>query len=338
MTLRPFCLAQARLPAEAGQGGAGGEALFCQTPADQRFIGCIGRAEIRSMNACGDEQNIQVLRVRTANVRRQTVANGQHLRAVEVRSLKLLQAAERRVIDRLVRLAGLRDTATQILIEAGEGTCAPDQLVAPLHNDIRIGADHQKPTGSKGLQLVPVIVRRLGFIVEQAGAADQICVRLVHDLKPRSVIEAEVALRADVETFALAAAGQNMARHIPGGDNVIIGMARHAKLGQLLVDRFCRAGGIGNENHRAALFLTETAECFVGGGKGSDTIVQDAPDIAENAPVIRRYGAEAGDEQGGCRVHGGLFRADLVTLAGIGTLSRAGWRTIYEAGRGRNRA
>ncbi len=210
----------------------------------------------------------------------------------------MLQAVKRGIIDRLVWLAGLSDAAAQILIEPGKGTGAPDQFVTTFHHDIRVGADHQQTACGKGLELVPVVIWSFGLVIKEASAADQIGICLAHNLKAGAVIEAEVAFRADVEALALGAAGQQVARHVAGRDDVIVGVARHAKHSQLLVDRLGRARSIGDEHDRATLLLAEAGQRLMSGRKGGYTIVQYAPDIAENAPVVRRNGAKAGDEQG----------------------------------------
>ena len=59
---------------------------------------------------------------------------------------------QRRLVDRLMRLAGNKRAAAEQRIVAGQRAGAPDQPVAPFHDDVGIGADERQIARPKAAQ------------------------------------------------------------------------------------------------------------------------------------------------------------------------------------------
>ncbi len=96
----------------------------------------------------------------------EAVADGERAAAAELRDLTL-----RRGVDRRMRLADEDRLAAELVVEPRERAGAVDEPVAALDDDVGIGADHRKPARDEALKQRAVVVRRLGGVVEETGAA-----------------------------------------------------------------------------------------------------------------------------------------------------------------------
>ena len=63
--------------------------------------------------------------------------------------------------------------AAEGFVKLRQGAAAIDQLVPPLDDDVRIGADHLQPAGRSALEPVLIVAGAFGLIIDRAGAGDE---------------------------------------------------------------------------------------------------------------------------------------------------------------------
>ena len=75
-------------------------------------------------------------------------------------------------------------------------------------------------------------------------------------------------------------AGDKISGEVAGTDDGIVGLVSDVELAQLPLHRIRRSRRVGNQDDGAAL-AAEVLEGFAGFGKGDETVMYDAPDVAE---------------------------------------------------------
>jgi hypothetical protein len=129
-----------------------------------------------------------------------------------------------------------------------------------------------------------VILRRLGHIIEEAGAADELGLRLGHELRVEAVVEWKVAVGTEMQQSCARPFFDGDAGDVAGGDDRVISVVGNLQGAELLADRPVRTRRVGDE-HDPAAAGTESAERLDGARKRCDAVVEDTPDIAEKRIV-----------------------------------------------------
>jgi hypothetical protein len=241
------------------------------------------------VDAAGDEKHVKTVVYRAADVSRQPVADGQAFLPAEVGD-----EPSRGIVDRPVRLADQDRLATDLAVEAGERAGAIDKPVAPLHHQVRIGADHRQAARGEPLELLAIGFRRLRRVVEEARAADQLRLVLAGEDEVEPLVEGHVAVGAEVHELHARPLGDDFPGDVAGGEHRVVGVLRHAEAAKLLADRPGRARGVGDEHHRASLG-PKIPQRLYGLRKGGDAVVEHAPDIAKERIVAAAKVLQPGD-------------------------------------------
>ena len=98
-------------------------------------------------------------------------------------------------------------------------------------------------------QHVGIVVRRLGLVVEQAGAHHRRRLELLDDVGVEPVIEAHVAVGSKMKHLARAGADK-LARHVAGGHHAVPGCLRDSERCELRLHALMRARRVGDHDHR----------------------------------------------------------------------------------------
>src|SRR5215203_5421709 len=107
-----------------------------------------------------------------------------------------------------------------------------------------------------------------------------------------------VALRADVMHDLVLALADDAPRQVAGGDDAVIGRARHGEPVELADDGAPRPRRVGDQD-RSAAPVPEARQGLAGWREGLDAVVDHAPDVAEDHVVAGRDLLEARDEADG---------------------------------------
>ena len=120
------------------------------------------------MNAARDEQNVEPPRRRAAHVGREAVADGEHPPGLA--SQRLRDDAEREIVDRRMRLAGVGHGAAKRRVIARQRPRAIDEVGPAMDDDVGIGADERQLSRRQRGEARRVILRRLALVVLEPGA------------------------------------------------------------------------------------------------------------------------------------------------------------------------
>ena len=192
----------------------------------------------------------------------------------------------RKRIDRGVRLAGIDDRSARFLIGCRKRARAPDEPVAALDQMIGIGADHRQLALGKRAQELGIVVGRLGLVVEQARADNELgrCRLAELDVDPRE--NGPVALGPEMEDGCALMLFEFVAGEVARGNGRVIGIVRNAKTAELVLDGRTRPRRVRKQNHDAAL-VAKGARRGDRAREGATTVMHDAPDIDEPGAVTR---------------------------------------------------
>ena len=279
--------------------GAGGANSRCSASSARA-----GTIELAAMDAVGDEQGVEPGRGGAGEIGAQRVADRQRPRRRDRRAAQRRDPLQRRRVDRPMRLAGVDRLAAERLVELGERAGAIDELVAAMDDEIGIGADHRQPALDECRESVGVILRRLGRVVEQAGA-EQVGRRFRPDHGRRDAAarldrrdQRQIARRADMVERRAAARGDHADRNVAGGDDRVESVGRDAEGERLVADDRIGARRVGDQDDRPAA-AAKGGERLGRGAEGVAAVVQHAPDVAQDRVVAARQGAEPVDQRDG---------------------------------------
>ena len=180
-----------------------------------------------------------------------------------------------------MRLSGVEHLAAEALVKHRQRTGAQKKLVAFLHDEIGIGTDELEPAAREFAQRTAEILGRADIFRHRPGAQEILGILLADTRGVEAVEQPKITLRAHMEQGNSRPRGDDLARQIARGHEVVPGFARHAELRETLLDRGVGAGRIGDEDHDAATG-TEAAQRVGGVCVGFETVVKDAPDIAQD--------------------------------------------------------
>ena len=156
--------------------------------------------------------------------------------------------------------------------------------MAALDDEIGIGADHQEIAPAHGLEPRPVILDGLVLVVVEAGADHVIGLVDGAEAHVEPIVDRHVAGRADVMHDLPDALLDGEPGQVAGGDDGVIGRARHAETVELRSHRSAGARRVGDEDHLPALGA-EAGQRVACRLIGFDAVMQHAPDIAEDEIV-----------------------------------------------------
>lgn len=158
--------------------------------------------------------------------------------------------------------------------------------MAALDDEIGIGANHRHIARLEIQKHVGIILRLLGFVVEEAGADERL------RFAGRAALDADafekrlVALGAE-QKHGLRSLGDQPAGDIARGNDPVIGAVGNADMAQLLDHLPGKARRIGDEHDRhTALARRFKGRC--GLRKRIDAVVNHAPDITEHHIIAIR--------------------------------------------------
>src|SRR5215217_4111580 len=250
------------------------------------------------MDAAGDEERGQAECPGAGDVGADGVADREHARRLDLPAERLRRRFERHLVDRPVRLAGVEDLAAHLLVGKRDRAGAGDELAAALNQEVRIGAQHPKLALAHAGERRPVILGGLAGVVEQARADDVVGVLEVAEAQVEAGEDRLVALRADVMHDLVLALADDAPRQVAGGDDAVIGPARHGEPVELADDGAPRPRRVGDQD-RSAAPVPEARQGLAGLLRGLDAVVDHAPDVAEDHVVAGRDLLEARDEADG---------------------------------------
>ena len=143
---------------------------------------------------------------------------------------------------------------------------------------IGVGADHRHLAAGKPAEPRRVVGRRLGLIVEQAGADHEIGLFRIRELHLEAFEDRAVALGAEMEHLGRAVLAKLMPGEIAGCDDRVISIVGDADAADLLLDRGAWPGRVGQQHHDAA-FVAEAARGGDGAVMRLVAVMQNTPDI-----------------------------------------------------------
>jgi hypothetical protein len=207
------------------------------------------------------------------------ITDRKHTIAANLRATRGLRHDERLFVDRCVRLAGIEHLSAERRINVGQRASTVDELLAALHHEVRIGAQHEHVARPHGHQQIPIVIRCFGIVVEETSADHEIGAIGRRKLQLEPLENRQVALGAEVIDCALPLC-DDTPRHIARRHDGIIADARQAKLIEVVPDNRTWTRRVGDQDDRAAS-LTKACECVRRLRKRNDAVVHDAPDIAQ---------------------------------------------------------
>ena len=244
------------------------------------------RAEIGGVDAAGDEERGNAVVDGAANVGREAVADGERRAAAELRDLRFARG-----VDRRVRLADEDRLAAELGVEPRERAGAIDEAgrrARPRCRGWRRPSEARaRPSRSEQRAIV---VGRLDGVVEEAGAADQLRLRLGGERSRRAPRRTSRSRSGPMwkSLRRRAAPAISRARHVAGGHEPVIGVVGDAEL---------RAAARGSAPlGRGALVMSTTGPAVAaeardridGGGKGARRRCGARPRRRRAANRIRR--------------------------------------------------
>ena len=249
--------------------------------------------QLHAMDAGCHKETIKALVVRAFDIGSHGVANHEDPRGVDgfgVRSPREFECARE---NRGKGLAGLDYLAARPGVAFRDRAGTIKQLAAVLHHDIGIGANELEVAGAHRGKEFFVIGGRLVPGIGKAGAEDE--VRLFQRLEAgRFSTQRQYLLekggfigRAKVKQAGAGALDEQGNRDVAGRDNRIIGFSRYAKPGELRRHDPTWIGRVRHE-HDLAAARPEAAKRLGGSLEGHESIVDDAPDVAQNDVVSAR--------------------------------------------------
>jgi hypothetical protein len=131
-------------------------------------------------------------------------------------------------------------------------------VLAPLHDDVRIGANHRQATVRKRLEPIAIVVGRFGHVIEQPGAAEDFRFGFRAQVHTGALVNRQVPVRADMQHLRTGILGQQFTGDIARGDDVIIGFVQNPQLFQLFANGRSGPGGVGDQYDDTARFLAES--------------------------------------------------------------------------------
>src|SRR5829696_6529660 len=152
------------------------ELVFAEPSPHMLDLQAAGReAKLHGVDAARDEERVDAEPCGAGDVGTHGVADGED--AVQGDSFTAAQLRAHRqggLVDRPVRLAGIIGAPADLLVCHGEGTGAPNEAIAALDDEVRIGADHPQVALAHALQAAAIILNRLGLVVAKTRADDVI--------------------------------------------------------------------------------------------------------------------------------------------------------------------
>ena len=119
-----------------------------------------------------------------------------------------------KLVDRRVGLAGIDHLAAILGIDLRERAGAVDEFVAALDQMVGIGAEHGELPIGKLVQQTLIVLRRLGLVVEQAGADDELGVLGIDARDIEAIEDRQVALRSEMEDAGAFVLGELVAGQV----------------------------------------------------------------------------------------------------------------------------
>ena len=112
------------------------------------------------------------------HVRRHTVPHRNDARWVDLITGQRVQRFAGKCVDRRMGFARNAHLAAEFDVELRERPSAIDHSLAPLHNDVRIGANHRHVTGGECGEPVAVIVGRFLLVMKKTGEEEVVALIL----------------------------------------------------------------------------------------------------------------------------------------------------------------
>ena len=217
------------------------------------------------------------------------------------------------LVDGPVWLAGIDHFAAEFLVESRDRAGAIDDIRTARDDEIGIGADHRQRTRQEPAEQRAVILRRLDGVVEEA-RAHHIIGRIGGAERNLELAEqGQVAFRTEMEGGLARPRQQKDAGDVAGRRDGIVGRACDAELVELLGHDVAGPRRIGDQDDAAAPG-TEAHQGLARVGERHVTVVNHAPDVAQNDIVVGGEGAElieqrgqTGHRQPGTGVEGGML-------------------------------
>ncbi len=240
-----------------------------------------------AMNAAENPAGGDVDPRRSGDVGVQRVADRQHA------SDRHTETLQHRLVDRRIRLAERADVAAQFLIAQRQRAGAQHAHAATDHLHIGVGADHRQMMA----RAVPQHVLEFGHLggiamIVRAGVEHEIRVRgLGHLGQVQTLQHAAVAFRAEVEDALaefrppqIGRALQGAAHRLAAGQDVGVEVVRNAHRAHHRLRCVVRARHVGQQQ-RALARLAQPGEAIDGMRKGVHAVMDDAPQIEDEAVI-----------------------------------------------------
>ena len=170
------------------------------------------------------------------------------------------------------------------MIEIGDRASAVDEIGAALDHHVRIAAEHEHFAREHRLEHVAEIVHRLARVVEQSGADDVIGGFQRREPDRQPVEYRHVALRSEVKDALLRPLAHLVMRHVAGGNDRVISLARHLQPRELPLHLRAWARRVGDEYDARALRACPHQR-VAGRRKRLHAVMHHAPNVAEDEVV-----------------------------------------------------
>ena len=289
----------------------------------------------------GHEQEIDADRARAFKIGAHRIADRQHAARRDLAPGRGLRLGQRHVVDRPVGLAGVEHLAAHGGVEIGDRAGAIDQLRPALHHHVGIAADHEQLAREHGFEPGAVVVRRLHVVVVEAGADHVVGALQRREAHIEPGEDRAVALGPEMEQALPGARRDHAAGDVAGGDDGVIGLARHMQLVELARHHLALARRIGDQDHGRAAGA-RAHQRVAGVRESGEAVMHHAPDVAQQHVVIGGQRREMRDQgrQGGARHlrwSGGRSRPGMTGMYRIGriAISRRRPRPVRPADRRR---
>ena len=149
---------------------------------DDRRIGIVPAAQLFGMDPGRDEQAVDAKFGGAFQIGAHGIPDRQNSVERNIAPVRREGLAQRLLVDRTMRLAGVEHLSSQRPVEVGDGAGTVDEMIAALDHHVRVGAHHVQLALAHLGEHRPVILRRIGVVVEQSGADDVI--RLANRREP----------------------------------------------------------------------------------------------------------------------------------------------------------
>ena len=239
------------------------------------------------MDAGGDEDGVDPGGLRAFEVGAQRIPDGEDAAPVDLGAPRTASAAAcARIVGIGVGLARPEHLPVHALVEVGDGAGADVLPAAHVDDEVGVGADEREAAGAGALRAArgsPPASPSWSSLRPVQKIASRLLQRGRRGGQPLEGGGVAVG-RSDAEEARVALLGDVAQRDLAGGDDVVPGLARHARASSMAATR---SSGTGALETRMTVppSRAEAQQRVAGVREGAMAVVQHAPHVAEQHVV-----------------------------------------------------